>query len=210
MGLADEFADRDPSKRLQTIRHALSLDDERPTFRPVLWNEVVKDHAKDRRAKSSLRIRSSRFGLRACMPMSAAAIPDDGLAFTALDWMMEEAAAVGLRYDPKAGAKSGPRQSAGRAIQFSRGIAGYYRYGPRRCRVVRRQRARCGVPTVRVHPEARPHRSWVRDYAPVSLGGPFTVEVPRCRRAGSDAEGDWSRPGTSCGGDGWPISRRSA
>ena len=41
------FADRDPSKRLQTIRHALSLDDERPTFRPVLWNERVKDHPDD-------------------------------------------------------------------------------------------------------------------------------------------------------------------
>lgn len=37
------FADRDPSDRLQTIRHALSLDDARPTFRPVLWNEVLED-----------------------------------------------------------------------------------------------------------------------------------------------------------------------
>ena len=69
------FADRDPSKRLQTIRHALSLDDERPTFRPVLWNERVKDRPDDQTAReSSARRQSSRFGSPVCTPMSAAAI----------------------------------------------------------------------------------------------------------------------------------------
>jgi len=68
------FADRDPSKRLLTIRHALSLDDARPTFRPVLWNEVVKDHPDDRETYVLSRIRSGRSGSPACMPMSAAAI----------------------------------------------------------------------------------------------------------------------------------------
>ena len=85
------FADRDPSKKLLTIRHALSLDDERPTFRPVLWNEVVKDHPDDRDARilSSETIRQVWFaGVHANV---GGGYPDDGLAFTTLNWMMDEA-----------------------------------------------------------------------------------------------------------------------
>ena len=91
------FADRDPSDRLQTIRHALSLDDARPTFRPVLWNEVLEDRpypGKEmaRRVLSPQRIQQVWFaGAHANV---GGGYPDDGLAFTALDWMMEEAASV--------------------------------------------------------------------------------------------------------------------
>ncbi len=81
------FADRDPSDRLQTIRHALSLDDARPTFRPVLWNEVLEDRpypGKEmaRRVLSPQRIQQVWFaGAHANV---GGGYPDDGLAFTAL------------------------------------------------------------------------------------------------------------------------------
>ena len=73
------FADRDPSDRLLTIRHALSLDDERPTFRPVLWNEVIRTLFIQRLTPTVLGgIRFSKSGSPACTPMSAAAIRTTG------------------------------------------------------------------------------------------------------------------------------------
>ncbi len=127
------FADRDPSKLLLTIRHALSLDDERPTFRPVLWNEVVKDHPDDREARvlSSETIQQVWFaGVHANV---GGGYPDDGLAFTALNWMMDEAEACGLRYDKLTRDELAARVNPdGEQYDSRAGVAGYYRYGPRR------------------------------------------------------------------------------
>lgn len=172
------FADRDPSKRLQTIRHALSLDDARPTFRPVLWNEVVKDHPGDRATRILPAATIQQVWFAGVHANVGGGYPDDGLAFTALDWMMEEAARVGLRYDPEAGgfikARVNPQ---GEEYDSRAGIAGYYRYGPRKvAELCDDDEHGVHVPTVRVHSEAYDRIAlWVRDYAPVSLGGPFSV-----------------------------------
>ena len=100
------FADRDPAKNITTIRHALSLDDERPTFRPVLWNEVVPDPAQP---GSQLRVTLGRDQIQQVWFAGVHAnvgggYPDDGLAFTTLKWMMDEAGMgpFRLRYDPQA------------------------------------------------------------------------------------------------------------
>ena len=68
------------------------------------------------------------------------------------------------------------------------GIAGYYRYGPRKVAELCDDKTHgVQVPTVRVHAEAYDRiASWVRDYAPVSLGGPFSVNG--VERAPADAE----------------------
>ena len=186
------FADRDPSDRLQTIRHALSLDDARPTFRPVLWNEVLEDRpypGKEmaRRVLSPQRIQQVWFaGAHANV---GGGYPDDGLAFTALDWMMEEAASVRLRYDPAARAEIRARVNPqGEEYDSRAGIAGYYRYGPRKVAELCDDKTHgVQIPTVRVHAEAYDRiASWVRDYAPVGLGGPFSVNG--VERAPADAE----------------------
>lgn len=172
------FADRDPSKKMLTIRHALSLDDERPTFRPVLWNELVKDHPDDRDARilSSETIRQVWFaGVHANI---GGGYPDDGLAFTTLNWMMDEAHAVGLRYDrlirDEIAAHANPD---GEHYDSRAGIAGYYRYGPRQVAALCNDKDHgVTVPTVNVHPTAFARIfAWRRDYEPVSLGGPFSV-----------------------------------
>ena len=191
------FADRDPSDRLQTIRHALSLDDERPTFRPVLWNEVLEDRpypGKEmaRRVLSPQRIQQVWFaGAHANV---GGGYPDDGLAFTALDWMMEEAASVRASLSTRRRARKSGHASIRRAKQYDSraGIAGYYRYGPRKVAELCDDKTHgVQVPTVRVHAEAYDRiASWVRDYAPVSLGGPFSVGgVAACsgRRRGAGA-----------------------
>lgn len=112
-------ADRELSPTVLRARQALSLDDERPTFRPVLWNE--------RRGEE--RIKQVWFaGVHANV---GGGYPDDGLAYLTLDWMMNEVGAE-LRFYPEQREEIRQRANAfGRDYDSRSGIAGYYRYGPR-------------------------------------------------------------------------------
>jgi uncharacterized protein (DUF2235 family) len=192
------FADRDPSDRLLTIRHALSLDDERPTFRPVLWNEVLKDpkNPNDLNKWKILdfeRIQQVWFaGVHANVGGS---YPDDGLAFTALNWMMDEAESVGLHYDRlirhEIAAHVNPD---GEQYDSRAGIAGYYRYGPRQVAALCNDKKHgVAVPAVHVHPAAFERiAAWRRDYEPVSLGGPFFVAgAPKAPADSAALENAW-------------------
>ncbi|HEX5210231.1 MAG TPA: DUF2235 domain-containing protein [Pseudolabrys sp.] len=190
------FADRDPSNRLLTIRHALSLDDERPTFRPVLWNELIKDPL-DRRAQPTAldqkRIQQVWFaGVHANV---GGGYPDDGLAFTALNWMMDEAHAVGLRYDTLIRDEIAAHVNAdGEEYDSRSGIAGYYRYGPRQVGALCNDKDHgVAVPTVRVHPAAFERiAARRRDYEPVSLNCAFSVDAAAKPAADSAAmENAW-------------------
>jgi hypothetical protein len=172
------FADRDPSDRLLAIRHALSLDDERPTFRPVLWNEVLKPKrpGDDPEVLPPQRIQQVWFaGVHANV---GGGYPDDGLAYTSLNWMMDEAAAHGLRFDLDHRTDIFERANPhGEQYDSRAGIAGYYRYGPRQVGALCNDRDHgVTVPIVRVHAAA--HARIIarqRDYEPVSLDGPFDV-----------------------------------
>ena len=59
------FQNQDLSRQVERACHAIAVDDERYTFHPVLWNE----------GGTGIPSASSRCGLRACIPTSAAAIP---------------------------------------------------------------------------------------------------------------------------------------
>jgi len=173
------FADRDPSKRLLTIRQALQLDDARPTFRPVLWNEVVKDHPDDRETYVLSRNTIRQVWFAGVHANVGGGYPDDGLAFTALKWMMDEARSVGLRYDSlirdEIAAHVNPD---GEQYDSRAGIAGYYRYGPRQVAALCDDKDHgVTVPTVHVHPAAYARIfAWRRAYEPVSLGCDFSVD----------------------------------
>jgi len=175
-------ADRDPSPKIQCIRHALSLDDERPTFRPVLWNEVIKDKG-DPTDKSKWK----ELGPKEIKQVWFAGVhsnvgggyPDDGLAVLALDWMMTEAEAEGLHYidwiRKEIGARANPQ---GEQYDSRSGVAGFYRYGPRKVAdLCKDDEHGVEVRKVHVHPGAYARiKERERDYAPVSLSGPFYVE----------------------------------
>ena len=70
--------------------------------------------------------------------------------------MMEEAAAVGLRYDPEGRGEIKARVNPqGEQYDLRAGIAGYYRYGPRKvAELCDDKKHGVQVPTVRVHSEA--------------------------------------------------------
>ncbi len=175
------FADRDPSPSINTIRHALSLDDERPTFRPVLWNELVQDpsHPHDPQQRIVLsqdRIQQVWFG--GVHANIGGGYPDDGLAHVALDWMMSQAQLAQLRFVTPTFQQIGSRVDAHGEQHDSRaGLAGYYRYGPRSVKnLCDDNEHQVKVPAVRVHTAAFDRIArHQRAYAPVSLDLPFQL-----------------------------------
>ena len=183
------FADREPSSKIKTIRHALSLDDERPTFRPVLWNERVDDPNKPGTKKNLGPKKILQVWFSGVHANVGGGYPDDGLAFVALDWMMREAGikdedkdkpdADGLRYIDLIRKEVTARVSPhGEQYDSRAGIAGYYRYGPRDVSALCDDpKHKVKVPTVRVHPAAQNRiATRERDYAPVSLKSGYDVD----------------------------------
>ena len=114
------LADRELSPYVDQACHALSLDDERPTFRPVLWTDPDDDP----------RLKQIWFaGVHADV---GGGYPDDGLANVTLQWMMDEAVSAGLRLYPQSTQECwGRANNHGEQHDSRAGLAGYYRYGPR-------------------------------------------------------------------------------
>jgi uncharacterized protein (DUF2235 family) len=120
-----------------TARHALSLDDERDSFHPLLWDEVAEE-----KLVSSGRVpmgRISQVWFAGAHSNVGGGYPDDTLSHVSLEWMMNESSkplrpgdTIGLRYI--APAREDPTQPTELGvIHDSRsGIGAYYRYQPRR------------------------------------------------------------------------------
>jgi uncharacterized protein (DUF2235 family) len=171
-------ADRDPSPRIRMLRHALSLDDERPTFRPVLWNEFVKDPGNPERRIVLNQDHIQQVWFAGVHANVGGGYPDDGLAHVALDWMMNQAGLANLRFVPAAFQQISSRVDAHGEQHDSRaGVAGYYRYGPRSVKnLCDDDEHQVKVPTVRVHTGAFDRIALhQRAYAPVSLDLPFQL-----------------------------------
>jgi hypothetical protein len=159
------FRDHALRCEVEFARHALSLDDERATFHPVLWDEQGEEQTPGR-------IRQLWFaGAHADV---GGGYPDDRLAHVPLLWMMEEAQAAGLRL--RSTALADVRSIADHhapAHDSRKGLGLYYRYKPRRAL---RSHGDMQNP-VRVHPSviARATHPGI-SYAPVSIHGAATSD----------------------------------
>lgn len=166
------FADRNLSPSICAARHALSLDDERSAFRPVLWNEL------DAQGKELSPDRIQQVWFAGVHANVGGGYPDDGLAYVSLDWIMSEASAAGLRFLPDVREEVTSRADAhGQYYDSRSGLAGYYAYRPRKVSELRDDETyRVKVPVIRVHTTAfdRIVRRQV-DYAPVSLDCAFEL-----------------------------------
>ncbi|MGJ7579568.1 DUF2235 domain-containing protein [Variovorax sp. RHLX14] len=111
------------SKKVMGACHALSLDDERDTFHPLLWDEV--DEMTDRLKQVWFVGMHSDVG---------GGYPDGSLSLVPLEWMMQNAVNVGgLRLEAGALTKVQQKMNELGPMHDSRaGFAGYYRYQPRR------------------------------------------------------------------------------
>jgi T6SS, Phospholipase effector Tle1-like, catalytic domain len=166
-----ELPDRRPWCRIERACHALSLDDERRTFYPVLWDERGLKPGK-----------ISQVWFSGVHSNVGGGYPDDSLAGVPLQWIMTEADAAGLKF------KVTPRQpdallvadstrdKDGRLYDSRQGLASYYRYGPRDVSTL------CNDNYHDVHAPAMIHhsvfdrmRSGATAYAPIGL--PQNYEV---------------------------------
>lgn len=127
-----ELPNRDFNLKIQRACHALSLDDERTTFHPVLWNEDGVPAAQLQQVWFS-GVHSNVGG----------GYPDDSLAYIPLFWIMKEAQARGLEFKTVPNKPTNPdpdmmanaewhRDKDGRLYDSRNGLGGYYRYGPRK------------------------------------------------------------------------------
>ncbi len=127
-----ELPNRAFDTRIKRACHALSLDDERTTFHPVLWNE--KNVSSDVLTQVWFAGVHSNVG---------GGYPDDSLAYIPLYWIMTEAEARGLAFKTKPNKPDDPdpdmmvhtewrRDKDGRLYDSRNGLGGYYRYGPRK------------------------------------------------------------------------------
>ena len=90
------FAQRNLPLCVDNARHALSLDDERTTFFPTLWDENWEHDFINKKQVSHGRLKQVWFvGSHADV---GGGYPDDGLSFVPLSWMIGEAAATCRRF----------------------------------------------------------------------------------------------------------------
>jgi uncharacterized protein (DUF2235 family) len=131
-----EFPDRQLNPLVRKACHALSLDDERTTFHPLLWDESPETVATGTRSTDSERI--SQVWFAGVHSNVGGGYPDDSLAHVSLAWILSEAKRRGLTLkeapvaDPDALKRVRSTQDKdGRIYDSRNGLGGYYRYGPR-------------------------------------------------------------------------------
>jgi hypothetical protein len=127
-----ELSNRKFDTRIQRACHALSLDDERTTFHPVLWNE-----------KGVPAVVLTQVWFAGVHSNVGGGYPDDSLAYIPLYWIMTEAESRGVAFKTKPNKPDDPdpdmmvharwrRDKDGRLYDSRNGLGGYYRYGPRK------------------------------------------------------------------------------
>ncbi len=115
------FGDYRLSDCVVRARHALSLDDERRTFHPLMWDE---------REEKKERIKQVWFaGVHSNV---GGGYPKQGMSLVALKWMMDEACAAGLQFIEHDKLFISSHANVNDKLYDSRsGLAVYYRYRPR-------------------------------------------------------------------------------
>ncbi len=116
-----KFPDLNLNEYVVKACHALSIDDERQSFHPLLWNND---------AKNPDRIEQVWFsGVHANV---GGGYPQQGLSMVTLDWMMKKATAAGIRFIATDLTLAHDKEYAFDKLYDSRsGLGSYYRYKPR-------------------------------------------------------------------------------
>lgn len=136
------FRDNFPSPKIRHLYQALSLDDERHTFHPIVWRipkskadqdndqneDETEDTNEDEKAKQTL----EQVWFPGCHSHVGGCYAKDQLALIALEWMFEKAEEAGLdlqddlrnRYRLEA-------TSHGQMVDSRAGMSAFYRYYPR-------------------------------------------------------------------------------
>jgi uncharacterized protein (DUF2235 family) len=124
---------------VELARHALSIDDERDAFWPVLWDEVdwhakaQAAHPNDPAKQEAFRARLNQVWFAGMHADVGGGYPDESLSYVSLVWMMNEAEEAGLRLLPEQKKAVSDLANSLGPIHNSRGGLGvYYRPQPRK------------------------------------------------------------------------------
>ena len=178
--------------RVKRACHALSIDDDRTTFHPVLWDErdeePLRPRADGKRYLEDERISQVWFpGAHANV---GGGYPEDSIAQISLVWIMTEARKCGL--DFKAAVEASPQthkysitaqDKDGRIYDPRSGFGGYYRYGPRDILALSRdllsRKGGTGLP--RIHESALKRiQNYAHSYAPSGIPGEYEIVTESC------------------------------
>jgi hypothetical protein len=192
-----ELPNRKFDTRIQRACHALSLDDERTTFHPVLWNE--------KGVPPGVLTQVWFAGVHSNV---GGGYPDDSLAYIPLCWIMTEAESRGLAFKTKPNKPDDPdpdmmvharwrRDKDGRLYDSRNGLGGYYRYGPRKIedlnhmRFSRREHDFVDNETTIIHETAIQRAiGGAHRYAPIGIPHSYQVMSEAGIRPQSDYEQD--------------------
>ncbi len=124
-----------PKNKVEKACHALSIDDERLTFHPVMWEEEGEEGKEN---KKDSRIEQVWFaGVHSNV---GGGYSKHGMSLVSLDWMMSKAEQAGLKFNPDTVLKfidhdrklyRHRRNVTDKLYDSRSGMAVYYRYKPR-------------------------------------------------------------------------------
>jgi len=192
-----ELPNRKFDTRIRRACHALSLDDERTTFHPVLWNEKGVSPAV-----------LTQVWFAGVHSNVGGGYPDDSLAYIPFCWIMKEAESRGLAFKTKPNKPDDPdpdmmvrarwrRDKDGRLYDSRNGLGGYYRYGPRKIedlshmRFSRREHDYVDNETTIIHETAIQRAiGGAHRYAPIGIPRSYQVMGETGIRLQSDFEKD--------------------
>jgi len=168
--------DRIASAAIEKAYHALSIDDERNTFHPVLWTEEKESQNATSTHLDEERISQVWFaGVHANVGGGYA---EDSLAHVPLYWIVREAARRGLRFQGNAVTRILAQMSPNGPIFDSRkGLGGYYRYKPRRiAELIEDAFNQVSIPRPKIHETVIERLRLGSDrYAPIILPARYAV-----------------------------------
>jgi uncharacterized protein (DUF2235 family) len=130
-----ELPNRRLHDKVERACHAMSLDDERTTFHPILWDESqqIRRPVACCEAPTTRLDRICQVWFMGVHSNVGGGYPDDALAHVPLCWILEEALDAGLLLKPGVLAEYRlARDKDGRLYDSRSGMGGYYRYGPRK------------------------------------------------------------------------------
>ena len=158
------------SNRLKRVCHALSIDDDRQSFHPELWNE------------SGCTSNVDQVWFAGAHSNVGGGYVKHGMSLVALDWMMVEAEKCGLRFIPADRDYVRSRKYVHDKLYNARaGLGMYYRYEPRNITQLCRQN-NVGLPKIHVSVFERIAECTGR-YAPLNLPCQFEVVQTNDKRS---------------------------
>jgi uncharacterized protein (DUF2235 family) len=169
------FGDMKLASCVKRAVHALSLDDERTTFHPLLWDEEWE--AQSAATDPAVAGRITQVWFAGVHSNVGGGYPEDQLSLVPLEWIISEAAHHGLSLIAKQATELAASQSPyARHYDSRAGLASYYRYSPREIPILQYG----GTPILaNVHWSVVMRMAYGSDsYAPITLPHTFKVLLP--------------------------------